>query len=152
MNTYIPAGPVLLETKAKPSPQMAKQKTTTEPGSKVCTIQSEDGANPHFVPIIIGVDSCYLRIFLRKAWILGPCNNPGIAQTNLVCFAKSASFAPRSNLEETQTFLTFAWSSQASRLFAIVKGAACRSWLQVCLCEFREARRRGSLVPRHSVR
>ena len=79
-------------------------------------------------------------------------NNPGIAQTNLLCCAKSAFFAPRSNLEETQTFLTFAWSLQASRLFARAKRAACRSWLQVCVCEFREARRRSSLVPRHSVR
>ena len=34
-------------------------------------------------------------------------NNPGIAQTNLLCCAKSAFFAPRSNLKETQTFLTF---------------------------------------------
>ena len=79
-------------------------------------------------------------------------NNPGIAQTNLLCCAKSAFFAPRSNLKETQTFLTFAWSLQASRLFARAKGAACRSWLQVCVCEFREARRRSSLIPRHSVR
>ena len=56
------------------------------------------------MPIIIdaqSADSCHLRIFLRKARILGPRNNPGIAQTNLVCCAKSASFGPRSNLEET---------------------------------------------------
>ena len=56
------------------------------------------------MPIIIdaqSADSCHLRIFLHKARILGPRNNPGIAQTNLACCAKSASFAPRSNLEET---------------------------------------------------
>ena len=56
------------------------------------------------MPIIIdaqSADSCHLWIFLRKARILGQRNNPGIAQTNIVCCAKSASFGPRSNLEET---------------------------------------------------
>ena len=53
---------------------------------------------------------------------------------------------------DTSFLRTFVRSSQASRLFARAKGAACRSWSQVCVCEFREVRRRGSLVPRRSIR
>ena len=65
-----------------------------------------------------------------------------IAQTNLVCRAGSASFAPRI---DTSFLHTFVWSSQASALFPVAKAAAYRSWLQVCVREFREERRRGSL-------
>ena len=86
-------------------------------------------------------DSHHPRVFLRKPRILALNDNPRIAQTNLVCRAESASFARI----DTSFLHTFVWSSQASALFPVAKAAAYRSRLQVCVREFREERRRGSL-------
>ena len=60
------------------------------------------------------MDSHHPRIFLRKPRILALRNNPGIAQTNLVCRAESASFALRGSLAWTQAF--------SAPLFGLVGG------------------------------
>ena len=88
-------------------------------------------------------DSHHPRIFLAKPQILALHDNPRIAQTNLVCRAESASFTLCSH---RHNFLhTFVWSLQASALFSVAKAATYRSRLQVCVHEFREERRHGSL-------
>ena len=72
-------------------------------------------------------------------------------QTSYACKVSMLRFSQQTRMDIS--FLrTFVWCSQASRLFATAKGAVWRSWLQVCVCEFREAWRCGSLVPRRSVR
>ena len=68
-------------------------------------------------------------VFLRKGWILAPCKNPGTAQTNLVCHAKSACFVSRSRHKlSLQLCSVFA----SSGLFARAKGTVFCSYAYAC--------------------